>query len=112
MLILILYGSGHRLELSSVQQSRAGTTRWERGFREVRQEGGGGKRGGYVLSGPCDRLSRGESEGGGSAGTRLPARAELTLVDPFSGTEMEGTLQDQTRGEERRGSENSSSSLN
>lgn len=26
--------------------------------------------------------------------TRLPARAELTLVDPFSCTEMEGTLQD------------------
>lgn len=22
----------------------------------------------------------------------MPARAELTLVDPFSGTEMEGTL--------------------
>lgn len=31
--------------------------------------------------------------------TRLPARAELTLVDPFSRTEMEGTLQDREQGQ-------------
>lgn len=31
--------------------------------------------------------------------TRLPARAELTLVDPFSCTEMEGTLQDRKQGQ-------------
>lgn len=33
--------------------------------------------------------------------TRLPARAELTLVDPFSCTEMEGTLQDRKQGRRR-----------
>lgn len=33
--------------------------------------------------------------------TRLPARAELTLVDPFSCTEMEGTLQDRKQGQRR-----------
>lgn len=34
----------------------------------------------------------GQTEWCGWSATRLPARAELTLVEPFSCTEMEGTL--------------------
>lgn len=51
-------------------------------------------------------------ESNGWSVTRLPARAELTLVDPFSCTEMEGTLRGQKRrrsvGEKQRHTETES----